>query len=88
MILTKEERLLFNFTKKPPLKIPKSDEVSKLLDKENKNGLEEFYKNNKKKKNLDRKKSIVNYLNPTVLDYISKDDKVVKKNNHLQIKFN
>ena len=88
MILTKEERLLFNFTKKPPLKIPKSDEVSKLLDKEKKNGLEEFYKNNKKKKNLDRKKSIVNYLNPTVLDYISKDDKVVKKNNHLQIKFN
>ena len=81
ILLTKEERLLFNFTKKPPLKVKKSNALTKLLDKEKKSELVEFYNNNK---NNQRRKSVFNYLNTNVLEYISKEQNENKKNDDQQ----
>ena len=83
ILLTKEERLLFNFTKKPPLKVKKSDVITKLLDKEKKRELVEFYNNNK---NDQRNKNIINLLDSNVLEYISNQQKEINKNDDQQIK--
>ena len=83
ILLTKEERLLFNFTKKPPLKVKKSDVITKLLDKEKKRELVEFYNNNK---NDQRNKNIINLLDSNVLEYISKKQNKINKNDDQQIK--
>ena len=80
MLLTKEERLLFNFTKKPPLKQIITDKVGKLLDKENKKELVNLYKIKNNVKGPKKKKSITDLLSQDVVDYLSKKPTNINEN--------
>ena len=79
ILLTKEERLLFDFHKKPPLKESKSDKIKKLFNKDKKQGLVEFYKTQKNPKIKRKTSNVVDFLNPIVLDYLRKDTKRTRK---------
>ena len=65
--------------KKPPLKLPKKDINIEHQIKQKITKFEEFFRNNNNTDTLNRKMSIVKSLNPTVLDYISKDFIQLKK---------
>ena len=85
LFLSKEERLLFKNMKKPPLKLPKKDIIIEHQIKQKITKFEEFFRNNNNTDTLNRKMSIVKSLNPTVLDYISKDFIQLKKNHDISI---
>ena len=71
IILSKEERLLFTFSKKPPLKDKKSDKVDNLINKDKKQKLVKFIESIKQNKLLNnRKVSIMKLLNPNVKEYL------------------
>ena len=72
MLLSKDERLLFNFTKKPPLKQIKTDKVEKLLNKDKKKELVNYYKNQKYVNGSNKRMSVTNLLNQAVIEYLSK----------------
>ena len=72
MLLTTNERLLFKFTKKPKIKIPKSKTITKLFDQEKNKDSNEFNKVDYNTENLERKKSLLNMLNPALMNYLSK----------------
>ena len=69
MLLTKEERLLFNNPKKPPLKEFQSDKIRKLLNKDKKSLVDIYMK---KRNAIKDKASVVDFLNPAVREYLSK----------------
>ena len=78
IILTKEERLLFHYPRKPRLKEFHYDNINKLFNDKNKNELVQFYKKNKQGLN---RKSVIDFLNPVVKEYLSKNLGADKNNN-------